>query len=122
MKTEQEIRAILSSANGTEAYHRFSPLENYPAATDGVIAVAEAAECYWLLDIIGSYQSNRGLRLDPAFQVWTLIVDKTDNSGVVRGYNDDTLIIEQNIALTDFPLNEIKLYLIDGIILLPSEY
>ena len=89
-------------------------------ATDGAILVADAAACYWFLDIIGSYQTNQ--KLDPAFQVWTLEINHEDDTAVVWGYNDTELIIAQEIPFTDFPLDELKLYLIDGVILLPSEY
>jgi len=120
MKSRREILDILNSAHCTEAYHRYSPIPGFPVVTDGVIALAEAAGCYWLLDIIGSHQTDE--RLDPAFQVWKLTVNLEDNTGVVCGYNDSELIISQEIPFTDFPLDEIKLYLIGGVILLPSEY
>ena len=120
MKSRMDILNILNSAGGTEAYHKFSLFENYPVATDGVIALAEAAGCYWLLEIIGSYQTDK--RLDPCFQVWKLEVNRENSSGVVRGFNDSELIISQEIPFTDFPLDELKLYLMDCAILLPSEY
>ena len=120
MKSAFEIMEIVNHSTGTPARHRFSPLPGYPVATDGAIAVAEAAECYWLLDVVGSYQSDRAF--DPEFQVWTLEVDLEESSGVVKGYNDRELIVTQEISFTDFPLEELKLYLIDGVIMLPSEY
>jgi len=115
-----EIMNIISNAHGTEAYHKFSSIPGFPVATDGVIALAEAADYFWLLDIIGSHQSNK--KLDPNFQVWKLEVDLENSTGVVFGYNDDELIITQEIPFTDFPLEEVKLYLMGGVILLPSEY
>ena len=120
MQSKREIMNILANSTGTTAYHRFSPLSGYPVATDGIIAIAEAAECFWLLDAIGSHQSDK--KLDPAFQVWKLEVSRDNDSAVLRGYNDETLIVEQKIPNTDFPLDEIKMYLIRGVILLPSEY
>ena len=111
---------IINHAQGSEAYHKFSPIPGFPVVTDGVIALAEAAGCYWFLDIIGSYQTNK--KLDPAFQVWKLTVNHEDRTGVVHGYNDTELIITQEIPFTDFPLDEVKLFLMDGVILLPSEY
>jgi len=123
MKTKQEILKIISHAHGTEQYYRYSPFSHYPKITDGVKAVAEAAECFWLLDIIGSYQSN--MKLDPAFQVWKVSV-KPDRSASVRGYNDNgnklVRIITQKVEWTDFPLESLKLYVIRNVILLPSEY
>jgi len=120
MESKQAILDIISQSHGTNAYHRFSPILGFPVITDGVLAVAEAAGCYWLLDIIGSYQGN--VELSNVFQVWTLEVNHEQYSGVVRGYNDETLIITQKIPYTDFPLDEIKLYLMNGVIFLPSEY
>ncbi len=119
-QTTQAIQDIINHSTGTEGYHRFSMIPGFPVITDGVLSLAEAAGCFWLLDIIGSYQSNR--KLDRAFQVWTLTVNLKDKRAVVRGYNDTTRIITQNIPYTDFPMEELKLYLMDGIILLPSEY
>ena len=120
MKSKKEILDIIKYANGTEAYHKFSSIKHYPVATDGVIAVAEAAGCYWLLDIIGSYQTDK--RLDPNFQVWKLVVNHADSTAVVSGCNDTKLIITQEIPRTDFPLDELTLFLMNGIILLPSEH
>lgn len=120
MSKAKEVQDIINHATGTTHYYRFSSLPNFPVITDGVLAVAESAGCFWLLDVIGSYQHNP--RLDKEFQVWKLEVNRDDNSGVVHGYNDTALIITQDIPYTDFPLDKITLYLIDRIILLPSEY
>ena len=120
LKSRKDILDITDNAHCSESYHKFSPIPGFPVATDGVIALASAAGCFWLLDIVGSYQTNK--KLDPEFQVWKLEVDCENCNGVIRGYNDTDLIITQKIPWTDFPLDEVKLYLIDGIILLPSEY
>ena len=120
MKSETEILEIINQANGSEAYHKFSAIPGFPVATDGTIALAEAAECFWLLDVIGSYQTDK--RLDPDFQIWKLTVNHEDSTGVVYGYNDTELIISQEIPYTDFPLDEVKLFLMGGVILLPSEH
>lgn len=120
MKSAHEILEIINQSSCTEAYHKFSVIPGFPVATDGVVALAEAAGCYWLLDVIGSYQTHQ--QLDPEFQVWTLNVNLSEESGTVRGCNDTELIVTQEIPFTDFPLEEVKLYLMDGVILLPSEY
>ena len=120
MQSVEEIQEILNYAMSTEAYHKFSPFPQAPLITDGVQAIADAAECFWLLDIIASYQPQR--QLDPHFQVWELIVDLERKTATVNGYNDTTLVVTQDIPFTLFPLPHLKLYVIDGIILLPSEY
>jgi hypothetical protein len=118
MKTAKEILDIINSSTGTENYHKF--IGDYPLATDGVIAVAQAAECFWLLDMIASYQKNS--KLDKYFQVWKLKVNKESDNAILTGYNDTKLIITQKIEYTNFPLKEIEMFFIDGVILLPNEY
>lgn len=120
MKSASELHDILRDNNGTTAYHKYSLFPGYPVITDGVLALAEAAECFWFLDIIGSYQGDK--KLDPAFQVWTLDVNLDDNTAIARGLNDTDVVITQTIPFTDFPLESVKFFLIDGVILLPSEY
>jgi len=113
MKSVKEILDIINHAHGTEAYHKFSSIPFFPVITDGVLALADVGGCYWFLDIIGSYQTDE--RLDPEFQVWKLEVNHTDSSAIVTGYNDATLIIIQEISFTDFPLDELKLYVMDAL-------
>ena len=120
MKSVMEIRNILDHATGTERYHKFSPFKKFPVATDGVIELANAAECFWLLDIIGNKQINK--KLDPAFQVWKLNVNLEIGSWKLCGYNDTVLIETIKGHYTNFPLEEIVLWVMDGVLLLPSEY
>ena len=130
MKTIQEIRNILNHANGTEKYHRVSTIRNAPIATNGVVALAEAAECFWLLDAIISYSNDKRIP-NPNFQVWKLTLTKDDDKkdAVLESLNDNKkVVIRQNIEFTDFPLDEITLWVVGGepqglnVIMLPSEY
>ncbi|MDR0307700.1 MAG: hypothetical protein LBI42_12800 [Chitinispirillales bacterium] len=92
--------------------------------TDGIREMAQLCKAYWLIDAIMSYQ--RGLK-NEEFQGWTLKKTKyktkdcfywllkcTDGNGNV--------LRKQEIILSDFPLDEIKLYFIDNVLLLSSEY
>ena len=123
----EEIESIINYSTGTENYYKYPlPFGRALLLTDGVKLLAETARCYWLLDVIASYQYLK--KLDPSFQVWTLeVYDETTAkkekcAAVVRGCNDTELIVKQKIAFTDFPLEKLKLYLMDGVILLPAEY
>lgn len=113
-----ELRRKLSLFSGTDNWHRhLSGL----LFTDGVKFLADEAGAYWLLDLIGSYQKR--CRRDPMlrdFQIWEL--KKTGNTariGCLRDVNQP--VLAQDIPFTDFPLDEITLYVENETILLPSE-
>ena len=122
MKTKEEIQANMAQATGTEQYHKFNILFPTIVITDGVRQLCMDAECFWLMDIIGSHQPK--IR-DESFQVWTLTVK--DRVGKVTATDgNDKVIVRQNIPYTDFPLGEVKLYVEDSgpafqVIMIPSE-
>jgi hypothetical protein len=85
--------------------------------TDGVKAMWTMCEAYWLLIAISSYRRKE------SFQIWEL--KKTGPSSAVltmKEDSDEPVLVRQKIGYTDFPLDKIKLYLIDGVLILPSEY
>ena len=90
--------------------------------TDGVKYLADEAQAYWLIDAIASHQPE-ALK-DPmlrGIQFWKLIV--TGNKAKLICERDtDNVAITQDIDYTDFPLSEVKLYLADRVLMLPSEY
>lgn len=110
----------LNRFTGTEQYYRHS-IGNF-LYTDGIHYLAEKGKCYWLLDVIGSYQRDVKVKNVP-FQVWRLDVNEDKTACVTMREDDDTpVIIEQKIPYSDFPLEQIELYFIDVVLLLPSEY
>jgi hypothetical protein len=123
--TKEQIIEALSNYNGSEKMHRHLFGGLY---TDGVKAMAEMCEAFWLIDLVFSHQNSRSILKipDPVFQVWTLelegegAVAKCSDGG--RDGNDEIEVVMQRIPYTDFPLDSIKFYLIDGVLLLPSEY
>lgn len=128
MKTPQEIKAELPNFYGTEHWYRYSPLFPNMLLTDGAKYVAEACEAYWLMDIIGSYLPR--IPKNDGFAVALLTKDGVNKPGALFVLGDDmppdTTYATQAIEYTDFPLDEIKLYVIyDGenwTVLLPGEY
>lgn len=107
----------LSGFTGTTQYHRnFTGL----LYTDGVAYLAERAECYWLIDLVGSYQAD--VRNVP-FQLWELRV--SEDRSAIATMREDTgqpAVVEQRIEYTDFPLDEFSFYCIQNVMLLKSEY
>ena len=114
MLAKDEILAGLAQCYGTSGYFKNRILDfNY---TDGVKYLWESCDAYWLLIAISSYH-----RKEP-FQVWQL---KVNDSKAVLTMKEDTNepeLVRQEIPYTDFPLDEITLYLIDGVLILTSEY
>ena len=110
-----EIHDGLSQCHATEQYWKNGLL--HFQYTDGVKFLHESCDCYWLLIAISSHKRNE------PFQVWELKV-KNDNSALLtmREDSDQPLLVEQKIEYTDFPLEKTELWLIDGILILPSEY
>ena len=111
--TETDLRQFC----GTEQYHKLTltPLN----CTDGVAHVATEGNAFWLVDAIASYQH---LHKDKPFQLWELSVN--DKKGVLTMKEDtnEPILVEQKFSYTDFPLESIKFYLIDGVLMLPSEH
>jgi hypothetical protein len=128
MKTK--IESDLLHATGTENYYKHFARKG--VYTDGVKYLAEAAQAYWLIDIVMSYQLNAVVR-NEGFQTWELRKKETSPelfkgkdskySAVVKMHDgNNNYIISQYIVYTDFILDSIDFYFIDGVLLLPSEY
>jgi hypothetical protein len=126
MKTKAEIEQGLAQCYCSENHHVFSSLSRL-VCTDGVKWLAVNANCFWLLDAIASWQpvcqKDAMLR---EFQVWTLTTEQRsemNRRGRLKCERDtgDKKPIRQEIEYTDFPLDSIKLYVENGVILLPSE-
>jgi hypothetical protein len=122
--TAQEIEAGLNNFYGTEGYTRYT---FGILLTDGVKWLCEAAQCFWLVDAIGSYQNTPKVKNDPdlqGIQFWTLKVNSDKTAKLILERDTDDVVLTQDIEYTDFPLTEIKLYYSPAytVLLLPSEY
>ncbi|MGI9569275.1 MAG: DUF6876 family protein [Desulfobulbia bacterium] len=120
MKSKEEILNGLAHCTGSMTRTRWSIL--FPQVlTEGAKYLAESAGAYWLMDAIASHQP-KAMR-DPMLrdiQFWTL---KAKESSAVLTCERDLgdVVITQKFN-TIFPLDEVKLYVQNGVILLPSEY
>jgi hypothetical protein len=114
---KMNLKEELNGFTGTEAYHKLTL--GPTLATDGVKHLAERGNCFWLIDVIASYQDKFK---DVPFQVWEIV--RTGNSAVItmKEDSDKPDLVTQEIEFTDLPLDELTLYVIHGVLLLPSEY
>ena len=113
MNTLHNINSDFSVYNGSEAFYKHWLCGIY---TEGIKAVADDLNAYWLIDAVFSYNRKE------EFQIWTLEV--TDGKAVLtmKEDSDRPVKVRQEIPFTDFPEGIFKMYLIDSVLLLPSEY
>lgn len=112
--------ADLCHFTGSENWYQHSLVRSV-SYTDGAKYVADNAGAYWLLDEIALAQKyERRVGAEP-FQVWRLTVSY--QKGVLTcDDGNGRIVFSKEIPFTDFPLPEIKFYVADNVILLPSEY
>ena len=115
----------LTQFTGTEAYYRWSVLFPKVVLTDGTKYLAETAGAYWLMDVIASHLPS----VPKTEQFAIAVLKKTGKKWKFLLVDDvpaNTNYARQTIGFSDFPLDEIKLYVIRQddlwVILLPSEY
>lgn len=123
-------RIVKTSANDklvwfTGTYNYYKHFGKF-VITDGVKYLAERYQCFWLLDVIFSHQISKKVSSEQ-FQTWELerkfVGEKPTNKFVVTGDdgNKNTLV-RQEIPFSDFEDDKVRLFLIDNVLLLPSEY
>jgi len=108
-----------SKFRGTEYWwqHPKYPTFQY---TDGVKAFVESAQADWLLEHIFSYQAHPDIYGEP-FQVWVASrdgqhIDLTTEDG------NERVLLKRKRAYSSLDGDKISLWLVNGSLMLPSEY
>lgn len=121
MEKQKITQNDLVQFSGTEKYYRHQTL----LLTDGVFYLAEKAECFWLMDVIWSHAMEKRWFGKEDFITCKLTVQDTVGE-VIFDDGNGRILITQHIPFTDFPLNQIQLYIVRGernlVIMLPGEY
>jgi len=112
MKANDELRQYTCTDN----YYRH-PLGML--FTDGIKALCDKFECYWLLDVVCSYQPELK---DEEFQVWTLSVNEDCSATVFGTDGDGKELRTQKIMFTDFRAQSAQVWVEGNVALLPSEH
>lgn len=118
--TQTLSAAALSQFTGTEQWYRH-PLVRTVLYTDGAQYVAETGGAYWLLDELAFSQAIPAIKAE-AFQFWRLKVGPDRKAVLSCEDGNGQPVYSKSLEYTDFPLPEIVFYVIDNVILLPSEY
>jgi hypothetical protein len=114
-----ELKAGLSMHTGTTRWFRH--WSRHFTYTEGVQYLAEKASAYWLIDLVASWCPHPSIRHEE-FVVWKLTVRPDRTAVVIADDGNGKELTRQDIPWTDFPLDEVDLYLTDDTLLLPSEY
>jgi hypothetical protein len=89
--------------------------------TEGVKFLADEAGAYWLIDNIASFRLDAKVRSEE-FVLWRLCVNADETASLIAEDGNENELLRQHIPWTNFPVEEISLYLTDDMLLLPSEY
>lgn len=98
--------------------------------TEGALYLAEKYECFWLMDTIDALQKKL---VAEEFQCWTL--KRVDNAYYViaddgnvsddeqqTNENNGRILYSKKLEFCDFKAQAVKLYCVNGVIMLPKEY
>ena len=119
--TKHLTLADLRQFTGSESFYRY-PLVRRVILSEGAHYVAAAGEAFWLMDEIAFRQCDTPAVKAKEFQVWTLTV-KPDRSATLTCDNGNRRVVfSQEIPWTDFPLDQIELWVSNRTIYLPSEH
>ena len=120
-----ELKDNLSMHMGTEKYYKVSPFVP-TVITDGVKYFCDKCECYWLIEHM-LFNGLCNINKEYGFLVITVNVNKRGTCHVVA--KEDTgedMPVLYSKKVKDLckliPSGEYKFYLIDQVMLLPSEY
>jgi len=127
-ETAPSIASQLAHCTGSE--HQYQHwMSNSFRYTEGMYCLAELAGAHWLIDLAFSHQLKAKVRREP-FQLWSLrkLPDGSQNMAVAecRRDSNEKPLCQQFIPHTDFPFADLgdtfEWYLVDGVMLLKSEY
>lgn len=110
----------LNEFYGTEVYHHVSYMPDI-RYTDGVEHMAETRDAYWLLHLIYLRSRNIKAIIQEPFVTAELSVEG-DSAVLVFTDGNDNILHSEYIEHTDYPDDGVCLWLINGVLMLPSEY
>lgn len=120
-QNKQLDKADLRQFTGTEKWYRHWAARKI-LFTDGAKYVADTAGAYWLVDEIVFAQTGSKKVAAEHFQLWKLAVQPDHTATLTCEDGNGKAVFTKQLEYTDFPLDEIKFYFTDNVIMLPSEY
>jgi len=121
VKIGNELRLHISQCyGGSEHFYRnkYTGFVN----TGGVEQLAYIAKAHWLVSDVGGVVMTL-FKPPIEFQIWELAVGDDHSATLTcRVDRDAPTIYRQTYSFTTFPLGDWKFYVVDGVMMLESEY
>lgn len=108
---------------GTESYYRFNPFIS-TVATDGVIYFAREGNALWAITEMCCMRMKLIEQRKITSNEWLFftLTSKNGKADIVVDDGNGNIYAKKHIAYTDLKEGEYKFYLMDNVLLLPSEY
>lgn len=121
----QDLKEQLSQFHGSQCIYSLPICRTL--YTEGVQYLAQAANAYWLLtdaSVMGKSLMDKSRFITVDFKRYTQAKREEIGFDAVIAYSDGNgnVFTEQKYHITDFPLDELRLFFVDNTLLLPSEY
>lgn len=126
MKTQvNKIKAELQQFIGSETFYKIPLIGT--KFTDGIKYLADAAECFWLVtdaSVIAKSLMSKSYFITVDFKRLSEKERAEKQCEALINYSDGNGIIYEThrYNVTDFPLDELRLFFVDNTLMLPSEY
>ena len=120
-----EIKEGLQHFHGSEMFFQMPLIRT--RFTNGIKYLADVANCFWLVtdtSVIAKNLMNKSYFITIDFK--RLTKDEQEEFGceafITYGDGNDNILEKHRYNVTDFPLDEIRLFFVDNTLMLPSEY
>jgi hypothetical protein len=126
MKTQvNKIKAELQQFIGSETFYKIPLIGT--RFTDGIKYLADTAECFWLVtdaSVIAKSLMSKSYFITVDFKRLSETEREESQCEALINYSDGNghIFETHKYHVTDFPLDELRLFFIDGTLMLPSEY
>ncbi|MDX2241609.1 MAG: hypothetical protein NW224_13070 [Leptolyngbyaceae cyanobacterium bins.302] len=117
----EDLQALLQQFRGSAKH--YPHWQKHFAYSEGVKFLADQAHCYWLLDTIADLQCRISRAKLESIQIWHL-EQHSEGHVVLKCLEDEGTppAIVHEVEHRDFPMERFKLYLMNRVLFLPSEY
>ena len=120
-----EIKEGLQHFHGSEMFFQIPLIRT--RFTNGIKYLADVANCFWLVtdtSVVAKSLMNKSYFITIDFK--RLAKDEQEEFGceafINYGDGNDNILEKHRYNVTDFPLDELRLFFVDNTLMLPSEY